>query len=155
MIPATFLALEAFPMTSNGKVDRLALRKTTPAQTIPTQESYVAPRTAIEASLAEIWQEVFGLERVSCLDNFFAIGGDSILAVRVSLRAQARGLQLIPQQIFQYQVLEDLAAQVALPPAQSSEAESISSTPGAPRFSVDHLSRRERQRIASLLDRQM
>ncbi|HET8911950.1 MAG TPA: non-ribosomal peptide synthetase, partial [Ktedonobacteraceae bacterium] len=155
MVPATFLTMDAFPMTSNNKVDRLALRKLSSTQLAPTQKAYVAPRTAIEVSLAEIWQEVFGLERVSCLDNFFEVGGDSILAVRVSLRAKAQGLHLMPQQLFQYQVLEDLAAQMQsspLDPAKSKEVEMSPGTPDGSRFSVEHLSRRERKRLSVLLE---
>lgn len=154
MVPMAFFALDGFPMTSNGKVDRRAVGQMTAAQPLSMQKAYVAPRTAMEVALAQIWQEVFDLERVSRLDNFFEIGGDSILAVRVSLRAQERGLQLIPQQLFQYQVLEDLAAHMTSSPPepeQSSEAEDSSHPPASPRFSVDRLSRRERQKLAAFL----
>jgi amino acid adenylation domain-containing protein/thioester reductase-like protein len=87
MVPSVFVQLEALPLTPNGKVDRYAL----PAleQTRPEQEAvYVAPRTPLEQQLAEIWAQVLGLEKVGIHDNFFDLGGHSLLITQ--LLAQVR-----------------------------------------------------------------
>jgi amino acid adenylation domain-containing protein len=77
MIPASFVTLDALPLNANGKVDRRALPA--PGQERPElARRYVAPRTAAEALLAEMWQDILGLERVGIEDNFFELGGDSI-----------------------------------------------------------------------------
>ncbi|WP_043220399.1 AMP-binding enzyme, partial [Burkholderia gladioli] len=88
MLPAAFVALERFPLTANGKIDRKALPR--PAQTVDTRQ-YVAPRTSIEERLAAIWAQVLHLDRVGIHDNFFAVGGDSIRAVSVLSKAKAQG----------------------------------------------------------------
>ncbi|HVS00904.1 MAG TPA: amino acid adenylation domain-containing protein, partial [Thermoanaerobaculia bacterium] len=89
MVPAAFVALEALPLTPNGKVDRKAL----PAPGLDRSESgYVAPRTEEEEMLAAVWSQVLGLDRVGVEDNFFALGGDSILSLRVVAMAGERGL---------------------------------------------------------------
>ena len=81
MVPAAFMWLPMFPLSSNGKVDRRAL----PAPEIEREtlsREYVAPRSAAERALAEIWGEVLRIEKVGVEDNFFELGGDSLLAVR-------------------------------------------------------------------------
>lgn len=78
MVPSAFVVLESLPLTPNGKVDRRALRA--PA---PVSRSYVAPRTPTQSTLAKILAQVLNLERVGIHDNFFDLGGDSLLAVRL------------------------------------------------------------------------
>ncbi|HEX8475509.1 MAG TPA: amino acid adenylation domain-containing protein [Pyrinomonadaceae bacterium] len=118
MVPATFMVQESFPLTPNGKVDRRAL----PAPDTAKREvdaDFVAPRNEIEESLASIWAEVLRIEQVGVHDNFFALGGDSILSIQIIVRANQAGLQLTPRQMFQYQTIAELAS-VANPvtPAQ-------------------------------------
>ena len=79
MIPSAFVELDNFPLTINGKLDRKAL----PDPEFTSEESYVAPRNEVEQQLCEIWQGVLGLERIGITDDFFRIGGDSILAIRL------------------------------------------------------------------------
>ena len=87
MVPAAFVMLDALPLTRNAKVDRRAL---------PVPEwgadarDYVAPRDAVELELAGIWQECLGLPRVGVTDEFFALGGSSLLTVRVVDRVEER-----------------------------------------------------------------
>ena len=109
MVPSAFVVLDALPLMPNGKVDRLALPA--PNQARPELEaSYVAPDNSIEKLLAEIWAQALGLERVGIHDNFFALGGDSILSVQVIARAKQAGLQLTLNQLFQNQTIAGLAA---------------------------------------------
>src|SRR5213075_3238884 len=85
MVPAQFVTLKSLPLTPNGKVDRKALPA--PAQTRELGEAYQAPRTAVEEMLAGIWGELLGLREVGRNDNFFDLGGDSILSIQVVSRA--------------------------------------------------------------------
>ncbi|MEU0481695.1 amino acid adenylation domain-containing protein, partial [Streptosporangium sp. NPDC006013] len=81
MVPTAFVTMEDFPLTPNGKVDRLALPA--PDRTRSFDESgYVAPRTPLEMTLATQWAQVLGMERLGIDDNFFDLGGDSFKAVR-------------------------------------------------------------------------
>jgi acyl carrier protein len=82
MVPATFVLLEALPLTPNGKVDRQALPA--PDHSRPAMGgSFVAPQTELERTIAIVWQEVLGLEKVGVHDNFFDLGGHSLLLVRL------------------------------------------------------------------------
>jgi phthiocerol/phenolphthiocerol synthesis type-I polyketide synthase E len=75
-----------------------------------TETRYVAPRNELEATMAEIWQEMFGIDRVGVQDNFFELGGDSILAIQILGRANEAGLQITPQELFRHQTIAELAA---------------------------------------------
>ncbi|WP_186122563.1 amino acid adenylation domain-containing protein [Burkholderia gladioli] len=111
MLPAAFVALERFPLTANGKIDRKALPR--PAQTVDA-EQYVAPRTSIEERLAAIWAQVLHLDRVGIHDNFFAVGGDSIRAVSVLSKAKAQGLEFALVDLFTRQSIANLAQALTL-----------------------------------------
>jgi acyl carrier protein len=85
MTPSEFIFLNAFPLTPNGKVDRVALPP--PEQSRPELEQpYVAPRTGVERELANMWAEVLRRESVGVNDNFFELGGHSLLATQVISR---------------------------------------------------------------------
>nr|MDZ8289084.1 amino acid adenylation domain-containing protein [Nostoc sp. ChiSLP01] len=84
MVPSTFVLLESFPLTTNGKVDRRALPK--PELGSKLLEKYVAPRTPIEEMLAQIWVQVLKVEQVGIHDNFFELGGHSLLATQLLSR---------------------------------------------------------------------
>ncbi len=106
MIPAAFVTLAALPLTANGKVDREAL----PApQRQSAPETYLAPRTPVEEVLAGIWAQVLRLPRVGVNDNFFEMGGDSILSVQIVARARQAGLRFTVRQIFEHQTVAELA----------------------------------------------
>ncbi|WP_186072006.1 amino acid adenylation domain-containing protein [Burkholderia gladioli] len=111
MLPAAFVALERFPLTANGKIDRKALPR--PAQTVDARQ-YVAPRTSIEERLAAIWAQVLHLDRVGIHDNFFAVGGDSIRAVSVLSKAKAQGLEFALVDLFTRQSIANLAQALTL-----------------------------------------
>src|SRR5205085_2522186 len=87
MIPSSWVLLDALPMTANGKVDRAAL----PApdrSSRELKESFVAPRTSTEQTLAQIWAEVLQIDQVGIYDNFFEMGGHSLLATQVISRVR-------------------------------------------------------------------
>lgn len=83
MIPSAFVFLESFPLTASGKINRLALPKPDRAQ-LATREEFVAPRNPTEETLAGIWSNVLKLSDVGVFDDFFALGGHSLLLVRVT-----------------------------------------------------------------------
>lgn len=121
MIPATFVQLPALPLTPNGKVDRKAL----PAPDYVRPEldkQFIAPRTPIEAKLAQIWAEVLRVEQVGIEDNFFELGGDSILTIQIVAKANQAGLRLTAKQLFQYQNIAELAT-VCLTTDETTQAE--------------------------------
>ncbi|WP_033442424.1 non-ribosomal peptide synthase/polyketide synthase [Saccharothrix sp. NRRL B-16314] len=107
LVPSAFVPLEALPLTPSGKVDRRAL----PAPTF-TDAGYVAPEPGVAATLADIWADVLGVERVGARDNFFALGGDSILSMQVVSRARQAGLELTSKDVFLRQTVADLALAV-------------------------------------------
>ncbi len=86
MVPSVFVLLDALPLTRNGKLDRKALPE--PQTVAQRTTQYVAPRNALEQTLANIWSEVLGVEQVGIHDNFFELGGHSLLAVQVIARVR-------------------------------------------------------------------
>ncbi|MCW7539367.1 amino acid adenylation domain-containing protein [Aquabacterium sp. A7-Y] len=107
MVPAAFVWLPELPLNANGKLDRARLPAPDFAQASRPQ---AAPRNAIEQTLARIWAQVLGLPEVGITDNFFALGGDSILSIQVVTQAREAGLKLTARAIFQHQTVEALAA---------------------------------------------
>ena len=106
MVPAAIVALDAFPLTENGKVDRRAL----PAPELTSSEIYVAPRTPTEQILAEVWAAVLHVDRVGIEDSYFELGGDSIRSIQVVARARERGLSLKVNDLFEHPTIAALAA---------------------------------------------
>jgi amino acid adenylation domain-containing protein len=112
MVPSRWMMLPALPRTGSGKVDRRALPAPDPAR--PEIEApFVAPRTRTETMLAGIWCEVLQLDRVGVHDNFFDLGGHSLIAVRVASRVrQAYGVQLQVRKLFEAPTVARLALAV-------------------------------------------
>jgi amino acid adenylation domain-containing protein/non-ribosomal peptide synthase protein (TIGR01720 family) len=108
MVPSGFVVLNEFPLTANGKVDRRAL----PDPGSAAVEGYVAPAGPVQERLAAIWAEVLGLDRVGADDNFFALGGDSILGIQVVSKARQQGLWLQSKDLFLAQSIAALATRV-------------------------------------------
>ncbi len=109
MIPSVFVVLERLPRLSSGKVDRASLPDAAEAAAA-SDRPFVAPRTATERQLAEIWTEVLGRERLGVEDNFFELGGHSIQSIQISHRANAAGLALTPRDLLQHPTIAGLAA---------------------------------------------
>ncbi len=109
MVPAVFINLEQLPLTPNGKVNRQALPA--PAgNRLGSGNDHVAPRTATEGTLAKIWGELLGVEKIGIHDNFFALGGHSLLAVRMmeEIRQQMK-LNVPLRLLFQHPTIQELA----------------------------------------------
>ncbi|RDL16574.1 non-ribosomal peptide synthase/polyketide synthase [Pseudomonas jessenii] len=121
MVPAQWLFLEQLPLTPNGKLDRKALPAPDASQ---SQRDYVAPSTPLEQQLAEVWQDILKIERVGVTDNFFALGGDSIISIQLVSRARQQGIRFTPKDLFQQQTVQKLATVVSV-----DHADSLSDTP--------------------------
>jgi amino acid adenylation domain-containing protein len=113
MVPTAWVAVDAFPLTPNRKVDRKAL----PAPEglgVGSEAEYVAPSTPDEEVLAGIWAEVLGLERVGTEDDFFELGGHSLLATQVVARVRdGLGVELPLRALFEGPTVAELAQRVA------------------------------------------
>jgi hypothetical protein len=110
MMPAAFVELEALPLTHNGKIDRKALPHPDRASRSPAR-SYAPPRNGLEQTIATVWREALNLEQVGLADNFFDLGGHSILAVQVHHKLNEvldRRISLID--IFRFPTVSALAA---------------------------------------------
>ncbi|MGH3989246.1 MAG: condensation domain-containing protein, partial [Pseudonocardiaceae bacterium] len=112
MVPAVFVMLDALPLNASGKLDRRALPAPDVGAALAT--GYVAPRTDTEQTLAEIWAELLRVDRVGVEDNFFALGGDSILSIQVMSRVRvAFGVDLPLRVLFVDPTVAGLAAAVS------------------------------------------
>src|SRR5436305_10203273 len=120
MVPALFVPLAALPLGPTGKVDRKALPS--PQAAAAELAGFAPPRDDREERLAAIWREVLGRERVGIHDNFFQLGGDSILSIQIVARARREGLLITPRQLFAGQTIAALAA-VAAATGQGPETE--------------------------------
>jgi acyl carrier protein len=108
MVPSSFIFLDTLPLSSNGKVDRKMLPEPEDLD-LKSTIAHVHPRTEVERILAAIWQEILGAEQVGINDNFFDLGGDSVMAIQIIAKANQTGLQLTPAQIFEHQTVAELA----------------------------------------------
>ncbi|WP_306359969.1 non-ribosomal peptide synthetase [Nocardia sp. CC227C] len=118
-IPATIVTVDAIPTTPNGKVDERRLR----ALATGAGPADARPRTDAEARLHAVFAEVLGHDGFGVEDGFFAIGGDSILAIRLADRARAAGFDLTPRDVFEQQHIRALARSAgALPPTAARPA---------------------------------
>lgn len=108
MVPSAFVVLDALPLTPNGKIDRDALMP--PATYLPEDTEYAEPRSDAEKTLVRIWAQVLGLQRVGIHDNFFTLGGDSIISIQIIVRAKEAGLAVTLRQLFRNPTVAELAA---------------------------------------------
>ena len=110
MVPSAVVAIDSFPLTPNGKVDRLALGKIEHVQQ-DSAVGFVAPRDGREEALAAIWSEVLGVERIGAHDDFFALGGNSLLTTQAMARIRAAFEVDLPlRTLFEAPTLGELAA---------------------------------------------
>jgi len=113
MIPAELIVLPAIPRTASGKVDRSRLPEPTGAEA-GRADQYVAPRTPVEEELAEIWADVLSVERVGIHDDFFALGGHSLLGTQLISRVRkAYPIDLPLRRLFETPTVAGLASLIA------------------------------------------
>ncbi len=153
MVPSVFITIEAWPLTSSGKIDRRALPKPDGALA-GVKDTYIAPRTPIEEKLVEIWQFVLKREQIGVRDDFFMLGGHSLLATQVVSRIrQTFGVELPLTVFFDKSTVEALAQiigerQVQEPTDTSSPIMRRKRKPASPQIALENLSDEE---IAGLL----
>jgi acyl-coenzyme A synthetase/AMP-(fatty) acid ligase/aryl carrier-like protein len=112
MVPVGFLCLQELPLTSGGKIDRNALRM---LDFETGEQVIIEPRTEIEAELSNIWQEVLGLRRLSVQDNFFDLGGHSLMAMQIVARIRkVFNVELSLRMLFESPTIAGMAEWVAL-----------------------------------------
>ena len=109
MVPSVFVELDRLPLGATGKLDRKAL----PRPQAETPAQFEPPRTADERVLAPIWEEVLGVAHVGRDQNFFELGGDSILAIQMVARARRAGLEVSPRLLLEHQTLAGLCEAAA------------------------------------------
>jgi thioesterase domain-containing protein/acyl carrier protein len=119
MVPSVFVTVEKFALTANGKVDRRVLPA--PEYTRPElEQAYAAPQTPAERALAEIWADVLGVKQVGVNDNFFDLGGNSLLAVRLFVRIRKwAAIDLPLATLFRSPTIRGLAEIFQAAPAQA------------------------------------
>ncbi len=119
MVPSAFVPMKALPLTANGKIDRRALPS--PEEARP-ERAYTAPRTPVEGAVAAIWSEVLRIERVGRDDNFFDLGGNSLLVTQAVWRMRRTFERELPiRWLFEFPTVAQLAARI-----QEAQQEEIS-----------------------------
>ncbi|MEO5910057.1 MAG: amino acid adenylation domain-containing protein [Pelobium sp.] len=110
MVPQKFIIVNAFPLTPNGKVDKIALQQLAIKQLLVNSQHYLAPKTPAQKLLATIWKELLQLEKVSILDNFFELGGHSLIAVSLMVMIENEtGKRLPIASLFENSTIQSLA----------------------------------------------
>jgi amino acid adenylation domain-containing protein/non-ribosomal peptide synthase protein (TIGR01720 family) len=111
MVPNIFIRLDVLPLKKSGKVDKAALPEPKGLRPEMATEC-VEPRNEIEEIIAQAWQEVLGIDKIGVYDNFFDLGGDSIISLQVVSRLNRRGFSLQPRDILQHQTIAELSSVV-------------------------------------------
>src|SRR5262249_4182799 len=144
MVPAAVLFLDDLPVTPNGKIDRAALPSPSQADR-HTAETYVPPCNHAETVLCDLWAQVLDVDRVSVVDRFVDLGGDSLLAMLVAARALEAGLHITAEQLGRAATVAELASVAIIAPTtgashepgQEAEAGPVPFTPRLHRYFSD------------------
>jgi amino acid adenylation domain-containing protein len=114
MVPAAFMSMESIPLTTNGKIDRSALPPPQPANFGINQANFVAAGNSIEEILTGIWAEILQVAQVGVADNFFDLGGNSLLGLRVITQIQERfELKVSVVRLYQYSTIRSMGQYLA------------------------------------------
>jgi len=149
MVPAALVPLAALPLTPLGKVDRRALARIE-SMSNAGSENYAAPRDALEELVAAAWARCLGIARVGIHDNFFEIGGDSILTIQVVAELRQRGHELAPRQIFRHPTVAELAAYLSA--VHRISAASATASAAAQSVEQSWTAQRWREQLAGMFD---
>ncbi|RBO90906.1 non-ribosomal peptide synthase protein (TIGR01720 family)/amino acid adenylation domain-containing protein, partial [Nocardia puris] len=126
MVPSAIMVIDRVPLTPVGKLDRKAL----PEPVFATEVTFRAARTPLEQTIAEVFAEVLGVERVGVDDSFFALGGDSIVSIQLVSRAKARGVVFTPRHVFEQKTVAGLAAVAETADAAAPAVAALPELPG-------------------------
>ena len=105
MIPQYIMQLDILPLTINGKVDKSKL----PMPEIDGKNKYVAPENEVQRQLCEIWCKIFNVKKIGIMDNFFEMGGDSLLAIKLQTEALKQNININYSDVFEYQTIKTLS----------------------------------------------
>ncbi|MFY0631879.1 MAG: amino acid adenylation domain-containing protein, partial [Flavobacteriaceae bacterium] len=111
MIPRIYVIVDGFKLTSNGKIDKKALPE--PALEDYNVSEYVAPSSEEERKMVQVWEGLLGLEQVGVTDNFFSLGGDSIIAIQLVSRAKNEDLHFKVSDVFTYQTIAQIVSKIS------------------------------------------
>jgi amino acid adenylation domain-containing protein len=121
MLPAHYVALEVFPLTPNGKIDRKRL-PSPGGEGLPIGREYIAPRNETEEQLIRIWQEILGREKIGIEDNFFELGGNSMKIIKLSkMASRLLGADISVPLLFQYSSIQELTDYINQEPVAQEE----------------------------------
>lgn len=136
MIPARYVLVEDFPRNAAGKLDRRALRPELGFDLGRSMDEGpadpVAPRNETEARLVGIWREVLGTDEIGVHDDFFEIGGDSLLSIRVISRARRAGIPIRPDRFFEAPTIARIAAEAARDVPEAEQGPVVGEAPATP-----------------------
>ena len=118
-VPRSFVQMDSFPLTGNGKLDYKALPAPQPAASVGSK-LIIPPDGPIESALADVWRDVLGIDSVSVTDSFFNLGGDSILSIRAVSSLRREGFRITPKQLFESPTIRELA-KIAVPNESTSK----------------------------------
>ncbi len=168
MVPAVVVVLDALPRLPNGKVNRAALPEPSPQNITATDSATVSDSTndPMADALLKIWRDVLGMDQIGVDDDFFELGGDSILSIQIIARAARAGISIKPRQLFEHSTISALvrlltATAPSSMPAPAKPAESGSRAPvlpihqwllGQPLKNPEHWNQAMLLRAASRLD---
>ncbi|MGH3823701.1 MAG: amino acid adenylation domain-containing protein [Pseudonocardiaceae bacterium] len=133
MLPSGFVTMPTLPLNANGKLVR---RRLPAPDWQPAQAGHVAARSSLERTLAQIWAQVLGVEQVGITDDFFALGGDSIMSIQLVSRVRAAGWNLTPRDVFRAPTVAGLAACATAAAPVSAEQGPVSG--GVPLTPIQH-----------------
>ncbi|MEM9547608.1 MAG: amino acid adenylation domain-containing protein [Bacteroidota bacterium] len=114
MVPSLFIKLDTLPKLPNGKYDYKFLERKEISGQIQDGKTFTAPRNAVEKALVSIWEEVLSVQPIGIYNNFFSLGGDSILSIQINGKAHNLGLKFPANEIFKSQTIAELAQHVEL-----------------------------------------
>lgn len=123
MVPAAIVFIDSIPLNANGKADLRQLPAPTSDDVLTTD--FLAPRTPTEEALAGAWSELLGLDKVGVRENFFDLGGDSILAIQLLARIRALGFSVSTKDLFKYQDIASLAEALDARQAENKHGSSL------------------------------
>jgi amino acid adenylation domain-containing protein/non-ribosomal peptide synthase protein (TIGR01720 family) len=109
MIPSSFVLIDEIPLLPNGKIDKKSLSLIEVISKPKDGNPIEKPKNDIEQKLLEIWKNILNINELSTNDNFFEIGGDSILSIQIIAKARKLGVSIAPNQLFEHQTISELA----------------------------------------------